>query len=136
MIEPIMYFGIGFLVAALLGLLYSRVMSCSFLPQKRAGSRKRGSKMRAASVICQQSTNIAPTTRTTVTMLPTTSERMSVNALCAPRDVGVQSTDQGSCLRAREEGERHLLDVLKELGAQDEYDASAHCGGQIGLRHT
>ena len=40
--------------------------------------------MRAASVICQESANIAPRTKTRVTLLPTTFERMSVKALCAP----------------------------------------------------
>ena len=50
----------------------------------RAGTRKMGTRIRAARVICQLRKNIAAMTMTTVTRLPTTLERRSVKACWAP----------------------------------------------------
>ena len=51
-------------------------------------------------------------------------------------DVRVQSAHQRSRLHAREEGKRHLLDMLEKSRAEVEYDASANGGGEIGLHQS
>ena len=53
-------------------------------PTKRPGIRKTGTRMSAASVICQLRKNMAASTITTVTKLPTTLDRRSVKACWAP----------------------------------------------------
>jgi hypothetical protein len=52
-------------------------------PTHRAGSRITGSRASATRVICQDSSDIATRVTTTLTMLPITDEKVSVNACCA-----------------------------------------------------
>ncbi len=62
----------------------SRVICCSVRPIQRAGTRKIGSRISEATVICHDRNSIATTTATRLIMLPTTPESVEVNACCAP----------------------------------------------------
>ena len=89
--------------------------------------------MRAASVICQESTEHRSQDQDKHhAVADDVRENVGEGALRAA-DVRVQSAHQRSRLHAREEGERHLLDMVEEFRAQSEHDASADRGGEIGL---
>jgi hypothetical protein len=53
-------------------------------PTQRAGSRNTGSSTSDSRVICQERKNIATSVMLTPMMLPTTDEKVSVKACCAP----------------------------------------------------
>ena len=63
----------------------SRVIRCRRRDIRRAGMMKSGRTTSEASVIFHERANIAPRTSVTLTMLPMTFEKTSVNACCAPR---------------------------------------------------
>src|SRR5664280_2834789 len=62
-----------------------RVRSASFVPTSRAGTRKIGSRISAASVSCHERAIIATSVTASPTMFETTVDRVDVNACCAPR---------------------------------------------------
>ena len=62
----------------------SRVMLCSRVPIRRAGSTNNGSSTSASPVICQDRENMTPAVSTRLTTLETTPDRVEVKACCAP----------------------------------------------------
>ena len=62
----------------------SRSSRASLVPIRRAGSTKTGSSTSASRVICQEMPSITISVSTSVTRLPTTPDRVSLNARCAP----------------------------------------------------
>jgi hypothetical protein len=60
------------------------VIVASRLPIRRAGITNTGRMTSETRVICQDSSSIAPNVSSTVIMLDTTEDSVSVNACCAP----------------------------------------------------
>ncbi len=62
----------------------SRSSCASRRPIRRAGTTNTGSSASASSVTCQESVSITPRASASVTTLPATPDRVSLNARCAP----------------------------------------------------
>jgi hypothetical protein len=77
-------FSVMWVLIAALCSAASRSRPASRVPIRRAGSTKIGSRTSVNSVICQDRLSITASVRASVTVLPTTPERVSLNACCAP----------------------------------------------------
>ena len=101
-----------------LTVIWSRAIRCSRLPTRLAGITKIGRTTSASSVSRHSSAIIAASVVTRTTMLLTTLPSVRRDGGLRTDHVVVEAADQRAGLRAREEGDRHPLDLVEQRDAQ------------------